>query len=278
VAYLALLAVTAFAFPQPIALLLSGAIRVLTGLGWTLTSSVVVWSGVALLGFFALAGLAWLVSGITAVHRQDRARRRAAELREQAQQWDAQFQIRREELPAGPVREQADRLVAALAAFEDTRAYRDGWAGQGWAHTLHVRRWSLLNRLHDSLAVRADLAEAARLTHRTPDLDRIVTERTADIDALDAELAAEIDQLNQLAAQARDLDAALETADAARAERERADCLARRLGAAASTAEELDAEHRRIRDLLLIEAPEGDLSILTASLRALTRHIAHQDQ
>jgi len=267
----------ALAAPGPIAFVLGVPVSALIGMRWMPAPAIVAWCGAALIGLVVVAGLTGLATALVGERRDERARRHASEQREQARQWDTQFQLHRGQLPAGPVREQADRLVAAVAAFEATRTYRDGWAGQNWAHTLHVRRWSLLSRLSDSAAVRTDLAEAAGLAERTPELERVAAERSADIAALDAELADTIEQLDQLTAQARELDAALETAEAARAERDRADQLTCRLGAAPSTADELDAQHRRIRDQVLIEAPEGDLSILNAGLHALTRHITDQN-
>lgn len=272
-AVLALLACTAILFPWQVSKVLSYTIPV-PGPAWAPSPETVAWIGVGLLGLVILPTLIAFASEVADEVRRVRSSRRAAARREQARQWGERFEIRREDLPAGPLREQADRLVAAVAAVEDTRTVRDGWAGECWERTLRVRRWSLISRLRDSVGVRADLDAAAGLDQRTPELDRIVAERTADVDALDAELAAEVDALGRLAGQARALDAALDAADAAQADRERADTLARRLGAPPDTAEELDQHHRRVRDLVLIEAPDADLSILGSGLDALTRHIA----
>lgn len=235
------------------------------------------WVGFVLFGPIILSWLRELAVSAVADRRWKTAMRRRHELVEQARQWDGQNLIRWDEFPDGPVGEHADRLVAAFAALKGTRAYREGWVGDDWRYALHTRCWSLLWRLRDSVAVRDDLAEAADLSDEHPDLSDVVTERTAEITALDTEVLDTTTQLERLTTEARDLDAALDAADIARAKRERADELLERLGPDASMTGHCADEHR-IRDWLAGTDTAGtDLSILGAGLRAATDYLTRQE-
>lgn len=110
--------------------------------------------------------------------------------RDQDRTWRAQHQLVRNQLPGGPVRASADRLVAALAAVESSRARREDWIDDAQARMLQARQWSVLTRERDTAAVRAQLAEAAQLAEHDPQLAAIARVRAEEIDALDAELDA----------------------------------------------------------------------------------------
>jgi hypothetical protein len=251
-----------------------------SGRPWAISDGAGTTIGVVVLASTVLVVLAQATSGLRWRRRQRRAEHRAGAAtlaagfaRIEHADWAAQHQVRRDELPAGPLRAAADRLFDAVGALERTRAHRDGWIGAEAQRGLRARRWSLLSRLRDSVAVRAQLAESATLAGRTPELDRVAAQRRGEIDALDAELAATTGQLEQLVAEAHALDEALAADAAARAERERADALAVQLGATPATVEEMDLQHRRIRDQLLAGTADTDPAILGAQLRALTRHL-----
>lgn len=275
-AWLALAGVAGMTYPQvyDMALIVisapfSGSEDPVPSYGWTI--------GVVLL---SLAGL-WLASRIVSTYRWSRHYRRREVVRAEAElaaragqqdldAWTARHQVRRAELPEGPLRAGGDRLVELLGEFERSRTCRDGWIDAGWKRTLRARRWSLLSRLRDSVAVRADLAAAAGLTDHSPDLAHTVAVRGEEIAALDTELADAITQVRQLTDQAHALDTRLEADDATRAERDRAEALARKLGAEPATTAEADQQCRRLRDQLLAAGPaRDDLSILAAQLHAL---------
>uniref|UniRef100_UPI003F49343A hypothetical protein n=1 Tax=Amycolatopsis sp. CA-096443 TaxID=3239919 RepID=UPI003F49343A len=240
---------------------------------------VVVRAAAALVLVVAAAGPGWWVLRWAAWRTAAAWSRRAVAARLDAHgrhwQWSEQYQLRREQLPRGPVREHADRAVVAIAALESSRACREGWVDDGWARTLQARQWSLLTRERASAAVRAQLAEADTLAEHDARLAGIASDRVAEIAALDADLAALAEQSELLRDLARDLDAELAAADETRALRDRAAALAQRLGGDPLTGDDRDAWPRRLRDQVLAEGgPGDDLTILAAQLRALVQHVA----
>ncbi|MET9263660.1 hypothetical protein [Amycolatopsis sp. NPDC004079] len=222
--------------------------------------------------------LRWCIWQIRAGRARSASRRSllaARNARDQRRAWCEQHQLERDQLPRGPVRAAADRLAGAVAAVESSRACRDGWIDDDQVRALRARQWSTLTRERDSVAVRAQLAEAARLDEHDPGLADIARSRAEEIVALDDELAALVEEAELLRNLVQDVDEKLAAADEKRALRERAADLARRLGSAPLSAEDADAWHRRLRDQVLAESgPADDLSILAAQLRAIARHLA----
>ncbi|MET9260295.1 hypothetical protein [Amycolatopsis sp. NPDC004079] len=189
--------------------------------------------------------------------------------------WSEQYQIDRNQLPDGQVRADADRIDETIHAIDTSRARRDGWIEDELLRTLRARQWSMLTRQRDSVEVRTELAEAEQLAEHSPALVVVARDRHTEITDLDAELARFAEELEELRSLVRALDEALDDADRARAQRERADDLARKLGGDALPAEDAEAWHRRLRDEALAEgSADADLTILAAQLQAITRHVA----
>ncbi|MGH8918446.1 MAG: hypothetical protein ACRD0H_08925, partial [Actinomycetes bacterium] len=125
--------------------------------------------------------------------------------------WVVRYQVRSGHLGDGPVRAQADRLVAAVAAVEGSRAFREGAIGQEGRVGLRAPPWSLLCRLRDSIGDRADLAAAEELARgeagvppetqrgepglRRAELARAAVRRRDEIADLDAEAAGMLESL-----------------------------------------------------------------------------------
>ncbi|MFI5614640.1 hypothetical protein, partial [Amycolatopsis sp. NPDC051903] len=195
-AWLMLIGVTAFAVPRLYVGLATYLVAPVTDATWVPPEGTVQAGGAVLVALAALVALGRAVARARGRRHRTRAEQQLADAaqarrtaRAEAHRWAAQHQVRRDQLPEGPLRVQADRLMAALDALERTRAVRDEWIDAGLRRTVRAKRWSLLARLRDSVATRADLATSAELAVDHPDLARAAAARAAEIAALDTELA-----------------------------------------------------------------------------------------
>jgi hypothetical protein len=220
-----------------------------------------------------VSAVATIVIGFVAMVRLGTAnRKRRDDQAKLVSHWKAEYQIRCSGVSTS-VRTTAVQIYDVVEALSKTTAHKDGWIGEEWAPAVHAWRWTLLVRLRDSIPVRDRITEARKLSVRAPELDRAVATQTRSIRELDADVRAELKQVEDALALANELDIAVKIQEQVRADLERSAELARHLDGTTATAAETDREQRRFRDEALADSAAGDLSILSAQLRALTQHM-----